>query len=499
MSGSGPFPVALRQAFVGRLFLTDAALVAGTAAGVMLRRWWEAARSLGMVDAVGAWPDRLPPRDRGGFGGVESRPRVLAAVQRSAGGAYEMLVVSAVHDMVVVSVLLAPNDDRHDWAGLAGRWWGAAGRPGAVVPGVLGSAEQLLGELPAAVAALAPQVLVGRLGSVVPGPGPEGAAVAVGGVRVWELPVPSGWGAGHRRLLAVSAEEDADELSRWSWQGTQAGAPPATVYLVVAARIRHQCAELRAEGPALWELAERVGRAAEEVAAAGGVAAEGAPGSRLLGLEGALGALEVVREEAAAATRRLRRRELDLSGAEETLHLLGEESSGLVGPELRLVRWARAQIGTVGESLALADRRAEEVARRGSAAADRLVRARRDRLTLGQTSVLGSLLLALAAIQSLGYRVPMPKPVQPGLIAFLASLALVLPWLALPRQEAVLLRSFGRGFDLLLFAVSGACAGWLVASSAAWWLDRPLPTLVIAGVLAAVAVGVRVTAFRRRT
>ncbi|MFE2857283.1 CATRA conflict system CASPASE/TPR repeat-associated protein [Streptomyces lavendulae] len=499
MSGPGPVPVVLRQALVARLFLTDAALVGGTAAGVMLRRWWGAARSLGMVDAVGGWPDRLPPQDRGGSGGVEPRPRVLAAVQRSGGGAYEMLVVSAVHDMVVVSVLLAPNDDRHDWAGLGDRWWGAAGRPGAVVPGVLGSAEQLLAELPAGVAALAPEVLVGRLGSVVPGPGPEGAAVAVGGVRVWELAVPAGWSAGHRRLLTVSAEVDAEELSRWSWQGTRAGAPAATVHLLVAARIRHQCAELRAEGPGLWGLAERVGRAAEEVGAGGGVAAGGAPGDRLRELEGALGALEVVREEAAAATRRLHRRELDLSGAEETLHLLGEGSSGLVGPELRLVRWARAQIRTVGESLALADRRAEDVARRGSAAADRLVRARRDRLTLGQTSVLGSLLLALAAIQSLGYRVPMPKPVQPGLIAFLASLALVLPWLAQPRQEALLLRSFGRGFDLLLFGVSGACAGWLVASSAAWWLDRPLPTPVVAGVFAVVAAVVRAGVFRRRS
>ncbi|MFE1896718.1 CATRA conflict system CASPASE/TPR repeat-associated protein [Streptomyces yangpuensis] len=499
MSGPGPYPVPLRPALVARLFLTDAALAADTPAGVMLRRWWEAARSLGMVDAVGSWPDRLPPQDRGGSGRVEPRPRVVAAVQRSAGGAYEMLVVTAVHDMVVASVLLAPNDDRHDWAGLADRWWGAAGRPGPAVPGLLGSAEQLLAELPAAVAALAPEALAGRLAPAVPGPGPEGPAVAVGGVLVWELPVPSGRPAEHRRLLTVSAEEDADELSRWSWQGTRAGAPPATVHLLVAARIRHQCAELRAEGTALWELADRVGRAAEEVGATGIAATGDAPGARLLDLEGSLGALEAVREEAAAATRRLHRRELDLSGAEETLHLLGEENSGLVAPELRLVRWARAQIRTVAESLALADRRAEDVARRGSAAADRLVRARRDRLTLSQTSVLGSLLLALAAIQSLGYKVPLPKPVQPGLIAFLASLALVLPWLAQPRQEALLLRSFGRGFDLLLFAVSGACAGWLLASSAAWWLDRPLPTQVIAAVLSAITAAVRATAFRRST
>ncbi|MFI7301268.1 CATRA conflict system CASPASE/TPR repeat-associated protein [Streptomyces sp. NPDC050121] len=487
----------LRQALVARLFLTDAALVAGTPASSMLRRWWQAAQALGMVDAVGGRPDRLPEPVPARPGRVELRPRVLAAVQRSAGGAYEMLVVTAVHDMVVAAVLLAPNDDRSDWAGLALRWWGAAGYPGPAVPGLLGSAEQLLGELPSVEAGLAPEALAGWLAPTVPGPGPQGPPLQAGAVHVWELPVGPGWWAGHHRLLTVSAEADAAELSRWSWQGTQAGAPPATVHLLVAARIRHQSGELRDEVPALWELVDRVGQACEAVGVAA-AAGSAAAGDRLMRLENVLGALETVRQEAAAEGQRLRRRESDLAAAEETLHLLGEESTGLATPELRLVRWARAQIRTVAEALSLADERAEAAARRGSTAADRLTQARRDRLTLSQTSVLGSLLLALAAIQSLGYKVPLPKPVQPGLIAFLASLALILPWLAQPRQEALLLRSFGRCFDLLLFAVSGACAGWFLGSSAAWLLDWPLPTPAVAAVAAALSAAARATAFHRR-
>ncbi|WP_030765645.1 MULTISPECIES: CATRA conflict system CASPASE/TPR repeat-associated protein [unclassified Streptomyces] len=492
---SGPAP--LRQAFVARLFLTDAALVEGTPAAALLRRWWEAARALGMVHTVAGRPDRLPAAPTGRTGRVEPRPRVLAAVQHSGGGAFEMLVVTAVHDMVVVAVLLAPNDDRSDWAGLAARWWGTVGRPGPAA-GLLGSAEQLFGELPPPVATLAPDALAEWLAPSVPDPGPQGPPAAVGALHAWELSAGPGWWAGHQRLLTVSAEADAAELSRWSWQGVRAGAPPATVHLLVAARIRHQCGALREEVPALWELADRVGQACQAVGAAGDSGAAATTGERLLLLESALGALEPVRQEAAAGVQRLRRRESDLAGAEETLHLLDGEGAALAAPELRLIRWARAQIRTLVDALALADERAGAAADRASAAADRLAQARRDRLTLSQTSVLGSLLLALAAIQSLGYRVPLPNPVQPGLIAFLASLALVLPWLAQPRQEALLLRSFGRGFDLLLFAVSGACAGWLVGSSAAWWAGSPLPPPLVAAVGAAVAAVVRARAFRRR-
>jgi hypothetical protein len=52
---------------------------------------------------------------------------------------------------------------------------------------------------------------------------------------------------------------------------------------------------------------------------------------------------------------------------------------------------------------------------------------REQRLALLQTAFLGALLMGLAAVQALGYRVPMPGHVQAPLIAFLFVLALALP------------------------------------------------------------------------
>ncbi|MFE0699758.1 CATRA conflict system CASPASE/TPR repeat-associated protein [Streptomyces sp. NPDC058872] len=497
----------LRQALVARLLLSDAALVEGTPARALLRRWWNAAASLGMVDPVGNRPSALPTAT--GTPQTEPQPRLLAAVQRTgpAGAdAYEMLVVVAVHDMIAVSVLLAPNDATSDWAGLAARWWGTAGRLVRPATGLLGSSEQLLAELPPAAATLDADAVTSWLMPAVPAPTPKEPSVTVGkggAIRLWELSVSRDWWTGHRRQLAVAAEADAEALSLWSWQGVRAGAPAATVHLLMAARIRQHCDELRITTAPLWDLADRVGRACREVAVVDDTARDGrgvpAAHVRLHDLETALASLETVRQEVAMAVLRLRRLDLDVAGAEETLHLLGGEEAELAAPELRRVRWARAQNRTLAEVLALADGRADAVARRSAATADRLTRTRRDRLTLSQTSILGSLLMMLAAIQSLNYEVPLPGPVQPSFIAFLTSLALVLPWLAQPRRDAVALRAFGRGFDLFLFAALGAGAGWLLASSMTFWLASSLPVPFVVVVCALVAVGARAWAFRGQT
>ena len=54
-----------------------------------------------------------------------------------------------------------------------------------------------------------------------------------------------------------------------------------------------------------------------------------------------------------------------------------------------------------------------------------LTEGRQEQFNLGLTGVVGTILMVLAAIQSLDYTVPLPHLVEPAVIAVLGSLALL--------------------------------------------------------------------------
>jgi drug/metabolite transporter (DMT)-like permease len=99
------------------------------------------------------------------------------------------------------------------------------------------------------------------------------------------------------------------------------------------------------------------------------------------------------------------------------------------------------------------------------AAAARIISAatarRRERLTLLQTSFIGALLMALAAIQSFQYTTTITPTLKGPVIAVLAAAAFALP-LLLARWSGLVPRTEPyRWSDLAAAAVFGGTLGWL--------------------------------------
>jgi hypothetical protein len=100
-------------------------------------------------------------------------------------------------------------------------------------------------------------------------------------------------------------------------------------------------------------------------------------------------------------------------------------------------------------------------------------RARAERLGVLQASIVGALLMALAAVQALEYRLPLPARLEAPLIAVLSALALTLPTVAirLSRQapDPAPLGLAGH----IGSALVGASMGWLVESLATCLRHEP--------------------------
>ncbi len=138
---------------------------------------------------------------------------------------------------------------------------------------------------------------------------------------------------------------------------------------------------------------------------------------------------------------------------------------GLFADDQALAGWLSEQLDDDATYLEAAQERARQV----SALTDQLVQRgqqrRQERFNLGLTGVIGAILMSLAAIQSLNYRVPLPPLVKPAVVATLAAVALfaslVVLRLAVPdrRWPLVLMQA---GFGLVM-----ASLGWVGVSALA--------------------------------
>ncbi|MFB7935804.1 CATRA conflict system CASPASE/TPR repeat-associated protein [Streptomyces sp. NPDC056049] len=497
-------PLPESPALVVHLFLDRRALTTGTPERGLLDGWWTATAAIGLGAALPPYGPALPGATTPGP--AEGGARILAARRSPAPGG-DRALVTAIGDAVVLSVLLAspaPDGTDRSWDDLSTLWWTAtAGHLPSDLPGLLGSAELLAGTVPATDLARPPtDLLTAMVPAALPADGPH-AAGRGGAVRLWELPPPGDRGPRHRRLLAVTDSGRDHELSHWAWQGDAPGAPAATRYLLVAAGIRHLRDGLRVDLHAFTTLFDDIERSCAEATAAHLGAVGTRPRDRTrVALEAALVALDERQDEAIRARRRLHALDASFVAAEENLALADPQAGELVAGEARTLRWGRAQTGGLTSTLATAEERLASAVRRTTTAVDRAHRARRDHLTLIQTSLLGALLTALAAIQSLQYTLRLPGPVRPALIAFLAALALVLPTLALPRKDPLPRHSLGRGVEVLIFGAAGAGAGWLILAITEAALNRHWPgafTAVAAAFGAGVCYATRAYSIRRAT
>ncbi|MFI5530853.1 CATRA conflict system CASPASE/TPR repeat-associated protein [Kitasatospora sp. NPDC051853] len=478
--------------FVGRDALDGAA-------GELLRAWWRACREHGMTQPLLGLPLEVPEQ----LPGEGERPgsfRALAGRKRpgTAGPAQQALCY-VQHDVVGVVVLLAtaPGEPwtraERDWqAAVARHGGGAAGDP--APDGVLGTAvvHRVVTD------AAAPATLLREAGMRVGFTTAVGVAVPT--ARALQLPDAQGeflvfsppaesTGGRSRRLAVLAARADEGLLDSWIWSH---GATEATAlrptglhrYLLQSAKLHDQYlafadrqAGFRAHRDLVDRLTDRmVGLCAEPTR--DGTSHRAA---QFLALENALAELQQAADTLLTYRTRLERfrRQAELAAANADLAVppvAGAPLGGLFAEDTALRGWLLRQTEHDAEDFRLVGDRADTVVRNATALVQQRLHQRQQQLTLLQTSVLGGVLMVLAAVQALDYRPPLPGPFHGPVIALLGALATVLPGSVLRWARETGRRARPSLTDRLAMTALGACTGWLAATAvSSWHTAAPAP------------------------
>ncbi|MEY9927490.1 alpha-D-ribose 1-methylphosphonate 5-triphosphate synthase subunit PhnG [Catenulispora sp. GP43] len=344
------------------------------------------------------------------------------------------------------------------------------------------------------------------------------ATTAPSPVLVWEAAPESASRLAPERSLAVVAEPSAGvpdpepAVDAWTWSAT--GAPelaPLGRALLHAAKIRYEARVLRADDRFRADRAEAEQHVDSLVQL---MAAPATDVSTLLAVQRELGVLEAGATGLITARTRLRAMRRAVTIADQNLvDALGADDGdgggrggghgAVLGRDRETARWVTRQIDADEDYLAATSERVREIAASVSSAVRERQDRRREQVTVLQGSFLGAVIMALTAVQALGYHVPVRASVQPALIAFLAATALVLP-------PAVLRWPRGLGGpavfawpDLLGVAVWAASGSWFV--TAVWERGHghrrsSVPTVLICvgTAIAVVAVVSAIRGWRRR-
>jgi hypothetical protein len=317
----------------------------------------------------------------------------------------------------------------------------------------------------------------------------------------------------NRTLVGGAATPEAWRASVWGDDDTLS---PLVRYLLLAARLRHELS--------VWDGGKRLRAAIAEADTAVGalnevLVREGGPtDEELAGDERRVAAAQVRRAGLVSTATRLEQIRRLADSAHAHLLALIPSTRGFVADDTGLADWFGLQLADDAATLAAVRVRAQEVdtlaaaavqrrllatqerARAGAEAADR----RRERITLLQAGVVGALVFALTAIQSIGLRFDtVPEPVKYTLVAALTALTLWLSMLAV-----LLTLREGRGPVAAVVAASALLGGSLAALAGAVAMQgRPDPGVlaglalggaVVGGVLAVSVVRVRVRGRRVR-
>lgn len=478
-----------------------------------LARLWDACGRLGMTAAFGGLP--LPAEPFSGPAVPAADFTVLAAATREAGPGLHAAFLFAEHDVLGLVALLAPNDldaGPQQWNTLLDDWMAAttgAGVTGPAPDGILGEFRVFTAlyrnESPRSRQSTAELVRRHAPSSgEADGTWWRGHDVTEHGFSVWRT------GRGdpgdvltHFCVLAPLRAERA--LDEWAWAAEgESGLRPLTHYLMHAAKAGYEARrydEFVSRDPLQ---ARRAGSDREALALLRALepSASGEPVSlkavldaaaeldrTQLGPQGALWTITRHRELA---------RTVAIAIANMRLHAprLRRVGDGTTWPgrDLAAAESLIAQIENDQEYLSAARERAEAARAAATAVTDRALNEYRNRLSLVQTSVLGSVLTALTVVQTLDYHLPLPRAAQSPTILVLTAVALFLP-LAVLRQAAISAVTLPyRWIDTLAAGLLGSSLCWLALT--AWSLHRgdallpgvvTAPTCLAVGLAAALA------------
>lgn len=421
--------------------------------------------------------------------------RVIASASRAAPGPVRSVFVFAEYGTAgLVAALSADGDGIASWQELIDQWQ-AATAP--AKPGLLGQTTVLLGFAPN----LATRGDIGRIGVELArrfgagDPSPE-ADTGPGDALLWELRPDSG----HTVLVVAAPDSAQDDIERWIWasEGYQ-GLMPLTRYCLNMARAEHQRRVFESLRPVADLIAEVDAATKALMIQLDSPGTAGADAQRLLTADNALQRLQV--SESGVLWRMTRIQEM--AATVRALHAninrhrpsgsAPATTSGMAMRDEAMVTWLTGQLDQQASYLDSLSRRVTGAHAMVTSMVQSAISRRRERITLLQTSFLGALLMALAAIQAFQYTVRINHAVIAPLTGVLAAAAFGLPPLVvrwsglLPRTEPY------RWPDLLAAGVLGAAVGWLASSScwlavthrvAPWWATAP--AVVVPGLLCAI-------------
>ncbi|MEU7004236.1 CATRA conflict system CASPASE/TPR repeat-associated protein [Nonomuraea sp. NPDC046570] len=254
---------------------------------------------------------------------------------------------------------------------------------------------------------------------------------------IWEEPGTDGRTI--RRISAIAVTGRQEDSDAWLWTRGDARFPPFGIHLLHAAKVRHQLRirdKFEEDFGRLLDLAdqtlERRHRLSGETNELAEVRQEL---SRLLSGPAAL----------VQVASRLGEMERSVQIAGSNMRAVTGSFAGAPGPiadDLELADWLAGRLADDLLYAESAQKRvsttlAEVVQTAQEAVQERreLLQQREGRVNLLQAAMVGSMIMVLTAVQALGYRVPLPEPVKPAVIASLGALALLLATLTLWRTE----------------------------------------------------------------
>ncbi|MGW3493057.1 CATRA conflict system CASPASE/TPR repeat-associated protein [Streptomyces sp. NPDC001020] len=302
---------------------------------------------------------------------------------------------------------------------------------------------------------------------------------------------PAGWAPFVWEAVTVGPSTREDAFDAWTWHVHRTGAPaPFTRYLEGAARLRRQASVHRAHQQSFRAMCLRLSAASQRLAELCGEALAGGSGADgLLAAEAAIAALYVGDQGLNQSLRDLRDMRHSVRITLDTMTgLLPPDPGNGIGPDQELGHGLLALLDDDidhGESV---KQEADEISRTAAVIVQQRMHLRQQRTTIVQGAVLGSLLMALAAIQALSYRLPLPGTLHAPVIAWLSVLALSLPVQLLRWRRADGGARKPTWFDQLSVFGVGAASGWLCASAAAL-LSTRAPALPAVSGSCAMALG----------
>ncbi|WP_143660570.1 CATRA conflict system CASPASE/TPR repeat-associated protein [Streptomyces sp. JHA26] len=448
---------------------------------------WRACDRLGMDRPLPPATDLALPTVIDGSPGF----RQLAARRRQGPGVYEAMLYTYGNTLGLAVILAPPGTGASHtatrtadvWTELDDAW------DRACAPSPSGTPDPLLGAVRIHRALVEPaagpprtddevgrQLALCLSGTSAGAPETLSERVALGpGLSLWEAAPAQADPVGRdRRLLATAAATDEQEglLDDWIWTDGGARLAPVTRYLLHASIVRHQYRvrrdadqRLDRERQELQQEADRLLDECHRLLGAGG----GRTGRRTLArwekLAGAAQKLQIADRRAAVRDGGLRTMARTVTIAADTMNDSltepGRPDPRPLAADVQCVERLSAVLQDDAAGIATTRELVSEAVRVTTQEATQHLQNHQQYVSLVQTSVIGGLLMALTAVQALGYELPVPASAQGPLIALLTALAVALPTVVLRRWRGGYGGRGGALFEVAGLAGTGAAACWL--------------------------------------